>query len=175
MKRFIRRHATPVVTGITAMLVVLATLFGTVDEWPQEMRALIQAAGSLAGVYCGYSLQKSEENHKSAAESSKRFGITRAAMSGLFAIAATIQHALNLNTRQRERLGDGDFKNIASLSLFCETILDTHDSTLRAILSQVGSSAEAWEAIAPEAGSLRSTGAESQATSSTPDESGERV
>lgn len=131
------------VSALIAAAVLIATIFGVLESVPTWLRGIVQALGTLAGVYLGSMLQYGDQR-------SRLEAVGDTAVSHLAALARSITLMIDHVGRARVAVADGTPKNIASVQLQTETLLDGIDVQLRGVLTQAEAAARSWQPYSPE-------------------------
>lgn len=137
-----KQPARAVVLALIAFAVLAATLFGVLDDLPNWLRGLLQAAGTLAGIYLGSMLQYADQ--RTGLES-----VGDTAVSHLAAIAMSITLTIDHIGATRSAIVDGSPKSIAAIQTQIDSVLQGVDVQLRGVLTQAEAAARTWQPYSP--------------------------
>lgn len=125
--------------AIASITVIGLAAVGSLDGMAPWLRAIIQAAGSVAGVACGFLLQKRSDELRGQ-------GAVMAAVSNLLGLARGINLQIRHLGVARRNLADANHNRVVA-QLHADTILQSEETALRNILLQVRAAVEAWRVI----------------------------
>lgn len=126
-----------VVAAVTAFLIILLVLVGTLDNLPAVWRGLAQGFGTVAGIYLGAHLGVGEDRGKQEAAS-------RVAIGNLVALARSLQLVLLTTDEARARWSNRPPRDLTAAQSAADATLAAVDVQCRALLSQAEAAAEAW-------------------------------
>jgi hypothetical protein len=138
----VKQPARAVVLALIALGVVATTLFGVLDDLPDWLRGLIQAGGTLAGVYLGSMLQFGDQRYRLEA-------VGDSAVSHLAAIAKSITLIIDHIADVRSSMANGSQKTIATVQSRADSALNGIDVQLRGVLTQAEAAAQDWRPYSP--------------------------
>lgn len=133
----LQRASRTVVAGLIAILVVSATLYGTLDELPGWQRGIAQTLGTLAGVYLGASWQMKDQ--RTATQ-----GAAMAAIANLVAVGAGIRSFLDALNSFRKYSSAAPPRSIDASVQSVEGLFIGLESHARAVLAQAEAAASSW-------------------------------
>ena len=126
-----------VVAGLIAILVVAATLYGTLDHLPAWQRGVAQTVGTLAGVYLGANWQMKDQ--RTAAQ-----GAAMAAIANLVSVGAGIRSFLDALNSFRKHASSSPPRSIDASTQSIEGLFNGLESHARAVLAQAEAAASSW-------------------------------
>lgn len=126
-----------VVAGLVAVLVMAATLYGTLDDLPGWQRGIAQTLGTLAGVYLGANWQMKDQ--RTAAQ-----GAAMAAIANLVSVGAGVRAFIDALNSFRSHASSSPPKSIDASTQSIEGLFIGLESHARAVLSQAEAAASSW-------------------------------
>ncbi len=126
-----------VIAALLAVVVIVLTLAGTLDDLPPLVRGTSQALGTLAGIYLGARWQAADQ--RTALE-----GTAAPALANLVALAGSIKLVIATTDQFRQRATSETPRTIEAFAHTSETLLAGIDNQARTLLTQVQAAAAAW-------------------------------
>jgi hypothetical protein len=124
------------------VVVVLATL-GALDGLPAWLRGVLQAAGTLSGIWLGAHLQFRDESLR--IESAGR-----SALAHLVALAKSIQILIVNAADHQGRISNAPPQRVDTITRTTEVFVAGVDGQARALLAQARAAAEVWLPYVPD-------------------------
>jgi len=137
-----RELSRTVVLGLLAVVVIALTLFGTLDELWGWVRGLVQAVGTVAGIYLGARWQAKDDG-------SRVEGAARTAVVNMVALADGIQVLIANAGDHRNRLSALPPRTVESSMQASEAFVAGVDGQARSLLGQARAAARTWLQFVP--------------------------
>lgn len=134
-----------VVAALLAVVVIVLTLIGALDNVPVLLRGSAQALGTLAGVYLGARLQAHDDRTSIA-------GAANSALANLVALAESIKLLIATSESFRERTVTSTPQTVAAFQHTSESLLAGIDNQARMLLTQAQAAATVWVPYARHSG-----------------------